>query len=568
MKRVICLYRVSTIGQVDHDDIPMQKTACREYAASHPDWQIIDEISEKGVSGYKLSSDERDAIVEIKRRASLHQFDVLLVFMFDRLGRRDDETPFVVQWFVQQGIEVWSAREGEQRFDSHVDKLMNYIRFWQASGESEKTAIRVRTKHSQMIQDGQWRGGLLAYGYHLVQKGRVNKKNQPVPDLEIDENEAKVVREIYHLLVKEGYGTNRVAKHLNEMGIKTKRGTTLWRGTSIRAMIENPIYKGVLRFGLERSEPFEHLKIVDEITFDKCLEIVKGRACRPTKANLPQEQSASRSLLTGLLYCADCGSKLCFSHNTTRRSLADGTLRLHERDLYRCYRKISAPSKCAGQSSYHVDPINEAVENEIRGFLARIGSIPEKDLLQLANDMMVQLAKPLQMSGEMRPTDMAAVLAPNKDGKPAVFPMIWGFSHKAVTVPIVNCRLENADKKELWKDSWYRRRCIIPASWYYEWEHFKDANGKKKTGAKYRIELKDDAALLLAGLYRIEERNGLQVPVFSIITQDAAEELKSLHDRMPLILSYQDAVNWMHIDCDPREIAARAVTGFVIEKVT
>ena len=385
MKRVICLYRVSTIGQVDHDDIPMQKTARREYAESHPDWQIIDEISEKGVSGYKLSSDERDAIVEIKRRATLHQFDILLVFMFDRLGRRDDETPFVVQWFVQQGIEVWSAREGEQRFDSHVDKLMNYIRFWQASGESEKTAIRVRTKHSQMIQDGQWRGGLLAYGYRLVQKGRVNKKNQPVPDLEIDEDEAKVVREIYRLLVKEGIGTNRVAKRLNEMGIKTKRGTTHWRGTSIRALIENPIYKGVLRFGPERSEPFEHLKIVDEITFDKCLEIVRGRVCRPTKAQKPPAPSASRSLLTGLLYCADCGSKLCFSHNTTRRQLADGTLRLHERDLYRCYRKISAPQSCAGQSSYHVEPINEAVEADVRRFLTRVGSIPEKDLLQMAS---------------------------------------------------------------------------------------------------------------------------------------------------------------------------------------
>ena len=47
----------------------------------------------------------------------LKEFDVLLVFMFDRLGRREDETPFVVQWFVQQGIEVWSTREGEQRFD-------------------------------------------------------------------------------------------------------------------------------------------------------------------------------------------------------------------------------------------------------------------------------------------------------------------------------------------------------------------------------------------------------------------------------------------------------------------
>ena len=233
MKRVICLYRVSTIGQVDHDDIPMQKLACREYAATHPDWEIVDEISEKGVSGYKVSTNARDAIVEIKKRAITHQFDVLLVFMFDRLGRRDDETPFVVQWFVQQGIEVWSTREGEQRFDTHVDKLLNYIRFWQASGESEKTAIRVRTKHSQMIQEGQWRGGLVPYGYRLEFQGRTNKKNKPVRDLMIDEEEGKVVREIFHLLTEEGYGTNRVAQYLNDRGIRTKRGTTLWRGTSI-----------------------------------------------------------------------------------------------------------------------------------------------------------------------------------------------------------------------------------------------------------------------------------------------------------------------------------------------
>ena len=65
--------------------------------------------------------------------------------------------------------------------------------------------------------------------------------------------------------------------------------------------------------------------------------------------------------------------------------MADGTLRLHERDLYRCYRKISAPQSCAGQSSYHVEPINETVEAEVRKFLAQIGSIPEKDLLELAS---------------------------------------------------------------------------------------------------------------------------------------------------------------------------------------
>ena len=73
--------------------------------------------------------------------------------------------------------------------------------------------------------------------------------------------------------------------------------------------------------------------------------------------------------------------------------------------------------------------------------------------LRLANDMMVQLAKPLQMTGEMRPTDMAAVLAPNKDGKPAAFPMIWGFSHKQL-----QCRLSTVVWKMQIKRSFGRIR--------------------------------------------------------------------------------------------------------------
>ena len=55
--------------------------------------------------------------------AEKQEFDVLLVYMSDRIGRIEDETPFVVEWFVQHGIEVWSVSEGEQRFDNHVDKL-------------------------------------------------------------------------------------------------------------------------------------------------------------------------------------------------------------------------------------------------------------------------------------------------------------------------------------------------------------------------------------------------------------------------------------------------------------
>ena len=117
MKRVYCLYRVSTKKQVDkndknENDIPMQKTACRDFASGQQDWTILKEFSEKGISGYKVSADDRDAIQELKEAALNDEFDILLVFMFDRIERIDDETPFVVEWFAKHGVEVWSTQEG------------------------------------------------------------------------------------------------------------------------------------------------------------------------------------------------------------------------------------------------------------------------------------------------------------------------------------------------------------------------------------------------------------------------------------------------------------------------
>ena len=65
-ERVYCLYRVSTNKQVDHDennqaDIPMQRKACHEFAAKMG-WIIVGEEQETGVSGYKVSADDRDKL--------------------------------------------------------------------------------------------------------------------------------------------------------------------------------------------------------------------------------------------------------------------------------------------------------------------------------------------------------------------------------------------------------------------------------------------------------------------------------------------------------------------------
>ena len=252
VKRVYCLYRVSTVGQVEKDDIPMQKQFCREFVNCHSGWHIENEFYEKGISGYKVSAKDRDAVQEIQRDAVQGKFDVLLVYMFDRLGRRDDETPFVVEWFVRNGIEVWSAVEGQQRFDNHVDKLLNYIRYWQASGESIKTSVRVKTRMEQLTQDGLFTGGSIPYGYRLEKRGRINKRNREVCDLTVDDDAAKIVQLIFYKYVHEGYGAQRLCRYLTELGIRKADGRN-FPNTTINRIIKNPIYVGQLHVELARA---------------------------------------------------------------------------------------------------------------------------------------------------------------------------------------------------------------------------------------------------------------------------------------------------------------------------
>ena len=269
MKRVLCLYRVSTKGQVDEkDDIPRQRRECHDFIDKMEDWEFYDERLEKGVSGFKVATSKRDEIQEIRALAEKKKFDVLLVFMFDRLGRREDETPFLVQWFIEHGIEVWSTREGQQRLDNRVDKLLNFMRYWQAGGESEKTSMRVKAAHTQMTADGIWRGGTRPFGYKLTHNGRIGKKNRPLYDLSIDEVEGPIVKEVFDLIIHEGYGTLRAANYLNDKYASLGK---IWTAQTIRSMLRNVIYTGRMHMNDTISAPNEALRIIS----DEDLEFAK-----------------------------------------------------------------------------------------------------------------------------------------------------------------------------------------------------------------------------------------------------------------------------------------------------
>ena len=389
LRRVYCLYRVSTLGQVEKDDIPMQKQYCREFVGQHPGWEIVKEFSEKGVSGFKVSAKDRDAIQEIQRDALQNKFDILLVFMFDRLGRREDETPFVVEWFVKNGIEVWSAKEGQQRFDTHVDKLLNYIRYWQASGESIKTSVRTKTRMEQLTQEGHFTGGCIPFVYRLEHKGRTNKRNQDVGDLVIDPDEAEIVKLIFQKYLCEGYGAQRLCRYLAEQGITNRKGRNI-PTTSINRIIKNPIYTGVIRNGESQSEVLPELQIIDTETYERAQQMMEKRVTHHGDVPL---NTKGRSLLVGNVYCGHCGGRLTLTTSGRKRVRKDGTITRETRARYQCHYNVRHPGKCDGQSGYGVEKLDKLVDQIIRIQLGRIQNSPSQELIEKQQAKEVELVR-------------------------------------------------------------------------------------------------------------------------------------------------------------------------------
>lgn len=163
---------------------------------------------------------------------------------------------------------------------------------------------------------------------------------------------------------------------------------------------------------------------------------------------------------------------------------------------------------------------------------------------------------PIISSGEIFPTNIVPVIAPDRNGNRAVYPMKWGYQLQQGK-PLVNARSETAAQKPTFREDWMRHRCIIPSSWYFEWKHPKedDASAEKRKPEKYMFQTEGSTVTWLCGLYRIE--NGL--PYFVILTKDAEGELKDIHDRMPLILPKEKIVDWIDPGQIPEQVLPFAV---------
>ena len=126
--------------------------------------------------------------------------------------------------------------------------------------------------------------------------------------------------------------------------------------------------------------------------------------------------------------------------------------------------------------------------------------------------------------------------------------LLWSFSFfnkkNNITQFVINSRIETIVSKYLFKESIIKRKCLIISNGYFEW---KNTNNNKQP---YFISIPKNELMFFGGIWREEIINNNKSNVVCIITKEANENLSKIHSRMPLIMSHNEGLDFLHDDAN------------------
>jgi len=170
-------------------------------------------------------------------------------------------------------------------------------------------------------------------------------------------------------------------------------------------------------------------------------------------------------------------------------------------------------------------------------------------------------ARNLQPHYNIAPTDTVDVIRLDKDGRRELVPMRWGlvpgwWKKRIKEVPATfNARAESVAEKAMFRDAFRKRRCIIPASGFYEW------TGAKGDRQPHLFTAADGAPVLgFAGLWDRwrDPSSGEGILSCTVIVCNSSEWMKRFHDRMPVILEAKDFGAWLDGSLGPAALTCAA----------
>lgn len=336
-KRIRILLRVSSDQQLESDgDLTVQRKLIMEYVKSHSEW-ILDskEYFEGSNSGYKNSVADREILQEAYHDAENHEYDILVVYKDDRIGRRMWETGDYIMSLKKLGVDVYTVKDGciTPERDDIMGQMMLALRYGNAQKSSADTGMRVKDTAKKLVQSGKFMGGKAPYGYSLEHSGEISKHGRALKHLVISPERSDVVKYIYELSLNKEYGSAKIAKTLNtDKQYKNLAPNDVWKSGTITSILTNPVYAGYTAYNrreslngrhrnLDNSEwilsdkPNPDLVIIDEDTWKRVQKKRELRSNKYTKSLKNQDVTVLKRndgmlSLVDVLHCGYCGCKM------------------------------------------------------------------------------------------------------------------------------------------------------------------------------------------------------------------------------------------------------------------
>lgn len=321
--RVAAYCRVSTDREDQANSLASQKRYFADYIQQHGDWVLADIYPDEGISG--TTTRHRAQFNRMIADAETGRLDLILTKEVSRFARNTVDTLEYTRRLKRLGIGVIFLNDNIDTRDNDGELRLTLMASM-AQEESRKTSERVKWGQKRRMEAGVVFGNNSIYGFDLV-GGKLTVK----------EDEAEVVRHIYHKFLQDGKGTHVIARELYEESIPPPRSATgKWSCVMVRRILRNEKYVGdVLQKKFVTLDYLTHKKVENKGQEEQILlkdhheaiisrptwEAVQTELARRAGKQTDRSKYSNRYWCSGKLRCGACGSR--FVPRTTKRQNGD-----------------------------------------------------------------------------------------------------------------------------------------------------------------------------------------------------------------------------------------------------
>lgn len=305
--KIAAYCRVSTEKEAQIDSLEKQIEFFNEFTKKNG-YELYKLYADEGISGKQIK--HRKQFQQMMEDAKHKKFEKVVVKDVSRFARNTVDLLQSVRELKSYGVQVDFLNNGEV-MEGGSEFILTILG---AMAQQESANMSKRVKFGKDITAKKGRVPNLVFGYDKIPDERYT--------LKINEEEAKIVKEIFESYVYKGIGTTKIAWDLNDRGIRTKKTKSKWVQTSIVRMLKNPIYTGrvtnkkseVTDFitGTRKDLPEEEwivverpeMRIISDELFNRAQEIL---AQRSNEFKLNNKREKTEYVFSTLIYCKHCG---------------------------------------------------------------------------------------------------------------------------------------------------------------------------------------------------------------------------------------------------------------------